>query len=153
MKKYLVKIKDQVVEFKEFRITHNMQYQYSRNALPILSLVMPKEMKRTISISTIIEPNVEEKEPIRPTNMAQVREESWAFPFCSYWKAGMLPMIAHKLEVKSKNYIIIQDQLCRKQVGGLWFQCIMEEEVRAIISEVHEKESGTHFKEEVYAKK
>lgn len=144
MKKYLAAIKEWAGKFLTFKTNQIMRTRNTHaNALAIQSLMVPDRLKRVVLVSAISISSVGTIDPKAQIDIAQVEEESCIHPFINYLENGVSPTErreSHKLEIKSKDYTILQDQLYRRNANGPWLKCLMENEVKVIVNEVHEGE-------------
>jgi ribonuclease HI len=87
-------------------------------------------------------------EPPAPTTQIMVINRSWTQDFIDYIKENKLPdnrEEATRIIRRSKNYVIIGDNLYRRAVSsGVLLKCITREEGKEILEEIHPGCCGNH---------
>jgi ribonuclease HI len=72
---------------------------------------------------------------------------SWAEPFSNYLITGDLPKDeaeARRLQCRAQAYTIINSELYKRSVSGIFQKCIKPEEVLELLREIHQGECGHH---------
>jgi hypothetical protein len=72
---------------------------------------------------------------------------SWAKPFSNYLITGELPkdeVEAKRLLRRAQAYTIINSELCKRSVSGIFQKCIKPEEGLDLLKEIHQGECGHH---------
>ena len=74
--------------------------------------------------------------------MHEVNSKSnWTMPLISYLKNGMLPDgkdAARKLKVQASQFILIKDVLYKRGLSRPYLRCLVPEEAKYVMREVHE---------------
>jgi hypothetical protein len=72
---------------------------------------------------------------------------SWAEPFSNYLLSGDLPpneAKARRLQRHAQAYTIINSELYKRSVSGIYQKCVEPEEGRELLREIHQGECGHH---------
>ena len=81
-------------------------------------------------------------------NMHEVNSKSnWTTPLISYLKNGMLPDrkdAAKKLKVQVSRFILIKDVLYKRGFSRPYLRCLVPEEAKYVMREVHEEICRNH---------
>jgi hypothetical protein len=82
------------------------------------------------------------------TSVFHIREiPSWAEPFSNYLITGDLPkdeVEARRLQRRAQAYTIINSELYKRSVSGIFQKCIEPEEGLELLREIHQGECGHH---------
>ena len=86
---------------------------------------------------------------ITPSQISQVEEvlPSWMDPIIHYISMGELPSEkdrAHKVQVQSARFSLIDGQLFKRSLGGPYLKCLMPEQGHYVLAELHEGIYGNH---------
>ena len=81
-------------------------------------------------------------------NVQEVNSESnWTMPLTSYLKNGMLPNgkdATRKLKVRASRFVLIKDVLYKRGFSHVYLRCLVPEEVKYLMREVHERIYRNH---------
>jgi hypothetical protein len=72
---------------------------------------------------------------------------SWAEPFSNYLITGDLPKDeaeARRLQCRAQAYTIINNELYKRSVSGIFQKCIEPQEGLELLKEIHQGECGHH---------
>jgi hypothetical protein len=72
---------------------------------------------------------------------------SWAEPFSNYLITGDLPedkAEARRLQCHAQEYTIINSELYKRSVSGIFQKCVEPKEVQELLKEIHQGECGHH---------
>jgi hypothetical protein len=82
------------------------------------------------------------------SSVFHIREiPSWAEPFSNYLITGDLPqdeVEARRLQRRAGAYTIINSELYKRSVSGIFQKCIEPEEGIELLREIHQGECGHH---------
>ena len=86
---------------------------------------------------------------IAPSQVSQVEKifPSWMDPIIHYISIGELPSEkdqAHKVQVQSARFSLIDGQLFKRSLGGPYFKCLTPEQGHYVLAELHEGICGNH---------
>ena len=84
------------------------------------------------------------------TQISQIKEAppSWMDPIRLYIATGELPddrVRAHKIQIQSARFSIIDGQLYKRSLGGLYLKCLTPEQGQYVLAELHEGICGNHL--------
>ena len=87
---------------------------------------------------------------IAPSQVSQVDEilPSWMDPIIHYISIGELPSEkdkAHKVQVQSARFSLIDRQLFKRSLGCPYLKCLMPEQGHYVLAELHEGICGNHL--------
>jgi hypothetical protein len=96
-------------------------------------------------VGTLLDPGA--ADPL-VTSVFNIREiPSWAEPFSNYLITGDLPkdkVEARRLQCRAQAYTIINSELYKRSVLGIFQKCIELEEGLELLKEIHQGECGHH---------
>jgi hypothetical protein len=82
------------------------------------------------------------------TSVFHIREiPSWAEPFSNYLLTGDLPpneIEARRLQCCVQVYTIINSELYKRSMSGIFQKCVKPEEGQELLKEIHQGECGHH---------
>ena len=86
---------------------------------------------------------------ISPSQVIQIEEvlHSWMDLIIRYIDTGELPSErdkAHKVQVQSARFSLIDGQLFKRSLGGLYLKCLTPEQGQYVLAELHERICGNH---------
>ena len=86
---------------------------------------------------------------ILKTQVSQVKEapSSWMDPILLYIATGELPNDrnrAHKIQVQSARFSLIDGQLYKRSLGGPYLKCLTPKQSQYVLAELHEGIGGNH---------
>jgi hypothetical protein len=91
------------------------------------------------------------------TSVFHIREiPSWAEPFSNYLITGDLPqdeVEARRLQRRAQAYTIINSELYKRSVSGIFQKCIEPEEGIELLREIHQGECGHHASSRAFVAK
>ena len=80
-------------------------------------------------------------------NQVDENPPSWMDPISLYLSTGQLPSErdkAHKLQVQSARFSLVDGQLFKRSVGGPYLKCLTPEQSQYVLAELHEGICGNH---------
>jgi hypothetical protein len=99
-----------------------------------------------VFVEELLSPSIKQpgeitSEPAAPTTQIMVSTRSWTQDFIDYIRENKLPSNkegATKIIIRSKNYVLVGDNLYRRAMSsGVLLKCISREEGKEIINEIH----------------
>ena len=80
-------------------------------------------------------------------NQVDENPSSWMDPISLYLSTGQLPSErdkAHKLQVQSGRFSLVDGQLFKRSIGGPYLKCLTPEQSQYVLAELHEGICGNH---------
>ena len=71
----------------------------------------------------------------------------WTEPYLAYLLRGELPeqeVISRQIVRRAKAYVVIDGELYKRSVSGVFQRCVSGKEGRQILKEIHEGDCGHH---------
>ena len=144
MTKYASLAKKKLKTLTAWKLEHIPRDRNERvDALAAVSASLP--VKETIYLPIYYKPD----SSILHDRVSQIREAppSWMDPIILYITAGELPDYknrAHKIQIQSARFSIIDGQLYKRSIGGPYFKCLTPEQSQYVLAELHEGICGNH---------
>ena len=108
-----------------------------------LSSTRDSKLLDAVSVEFLVKPSIKPKSEI----IELMREPSWMDLIIAYLKNGELPeekTEAHILQLKAAHYVLYDDKLYRKGYSMPLLECVLMEEAKNIMWEIHEGTCGNH---------
>ena len=144
MAKYVSQAKQRLGSFAIWKLEHVPQDCNDKaNALAKVASSLP--IAKTIFLPI----NYQSFSSISPSQVSQVEEvlPSWMDPIIHYISMGELPSEknkAHKVQVQSARFSLIDGQLFKRSLGGPYLKCLTLEQGHYVLAELHEGICGNY---------
>ncbi|XP_027174611.1 uncharacterized protein LOC113774254 [Coffea eugenioides] len=152
MQRYLSKVHQLTAYFESFEIQRIPRSQNRRaDALSRLASTSFSELNKTVLVEVLSEPGYVE-EVACPVHS----EDIWMSPFILFLGQGILPgdlAEARRIQRKAARYALRDGELYKRSYLGPWLRCVVPEEGRQILREIHECICGAHIGHRMLAKK
>ena len=145
MAKYVSRVKQCLDSFSVWKLEHvPRDCNDKANALAIVAASLP--ITETIFLPIGYQPF----SLIAPSQVSQVNEilPSWMDPIIHYISTGELPSEkdkAHKVQVQSGRFSLIDGKLFRRSLGSPYLKCLMPEQGHYVLVELYEGICGNHL--------
>nr|KYP60049.1 hypothetical protein KK1_015497 [Cajanus cajan] len=134
----------QVSSFDEFTIKHVPREQNARaDLLSKLASTKRPGQHRTIIQETLHSPSLDDK----VVNVSDNEDLGWMTDIWSYLKEGTLPEDkneARKIRMRSAKFIIIGDELFKRDISTPLLKCLTAPQAAYVIDEIHRGICGLH---------
>ena len=143
MRRYLDEVKGQIgsLQIKIIQILGEENECADRlvKAASVERMLLPNQVLSFVQTLPLIDSGM---------NVQEVNSESnWTMPLTSYLKNGMLPNgkdATRKLKVRASRFILIKAVLYKRGFSHVYLRCLVPEEVKYLMREVHERICGNH---------
>ena len=137
MRRYLDEVKGRIsslqIKFIQIPREENQCADRLAKAASAERMLVPNQVLSFVQTSPLIDSGM---------NMHEVNSKSnWTMPLISYLKNGMLPDgkdAARKLKVQASQFILIKDVLYKRGFSRPYLRCLVPEEAKYVMREVHE---------------
>ena len=143
--KYVSQVKQRLSGFLVWKLEHVPKdsdekadaLAFVASSLPITEIIfMPIYYQ---PVSSIVSPQVNQVDKVLP---------SWMDPIILYLSIGQLHSErnkAHKLQIQSARFSLVDGQLLKRSLGGLYLKCVTPEQSQYVLAELHEGICGNHL--------
>ena len=145
MTKYASLAKQKLSTLSTWRLEHVPRDHNERvDALVAIAASLP--LREAIYLPIYYKPD----SSILHTQVSQIQgaSPSWMDPIRLYIVKGELPddrSIAHKIQIRSVRFSIIDEQLYKRSLGGPYLKCLTPEQGQYVLAELHEGICGNHL--------
>jgi hypothetical protein len=87
--------------------------------------------------------------PLAPQSTTHSGPDTWIFEIRDYLKENFFPedhVSTERIVRLAKRYTMVEGGLYRRGANDILMQCITQEEGRALLTEIHGGECGSHFR-------
>ena len=144
MAKYVSLVKQRLDGFSAWKLEHiTRDCNEKADALAVVAASLP-------IIETVFLPIYYQSDSsIVTTRVSQVDEvsPSWLDPIVQYINTGKLPEDinkAHKVQIQSARFSLVNEQLFKWSLDGLYLKCLTTEQGHYVLVELHERICGNH---------
>ena len=144
MAKYFSRVKHRLNSFPAWKLEH-IPRGSNEKADALASMAASLPITETILLpiyyhpaSSVVSPQINQVDKDLP---------SWMNPIILYLSTGQLPNErdkAHKLQVQSARFSLVNGQLFKRSLGGPYLKCLMPEHSQYVLAELHEGICGNH---------
>ena len=144
MTKYVSRVKQHLGSFSVWKLEHvPRDYNDKADALAAVAASLP------ITETIFLPIYYQSFSSIAPSQVSQVDEilPSWMDPIIHYISTGELPSEkdkAHKVQVQSARFSLIDGQLFKRSMGSPYLKCLTPEQRHYVLAELHEGICGNH---------
>ena len=145
MAKYVSQLKHRLGSFWIWKLEH-VPWDCNDKAYALAAVAASLPIAKTIFLPIYYQPFPS----ISPSQVSQVEEvlPSWMDPIIRYIDTGKLPSEkdkAHKVQVQSAGFSLINGQLFKRSLGGPYLKCLTPEQSHFVLAELHEGICGNHL--------
>ena len=145
MAKYVSRVKQRLGNFSVWKLEH-VPRDCNDEADALVSVAASLPIVETIFLPIYYQPS----SSIAPSQVSQVEKilPSWMDPIIHCISTGELPSEkdqAHKVQVQSARFSLIDGQLFKRSLGGPYLKCLTPEQGHYVLAELHEGICGNHL--------
>ena len=144
MVKYVSRVKQCLISFPVWKLEHIPKDRNKRaDSLPSVAASLP--LIETIFLPIYYQPASSIGSP--QINQVDENPPSWMDHISLYLSTSQLPSErdkAHKLQVQSARFSLVDEQLFKRSIGGPYLKCLTPEHSQYVLAELHEGICGNH---------
>ena len=144
MAKYVPRVKQRLNSFSVWKLEH-VPRDSNEKADTLAAVAASLPITETIFLPIYYQPFAS----IAPSQVSQVDETipSWMDPIILYISTRELHNEkdkAHRVQIKSPRFSLVDGQLFKRSLGGPYLKCLMPEQGQYVLAELHEGMCGNH---------
>ena len=142
--KCVSRVKQRLNSFLVWKLEH-VPRESNEKADALASVAASLPITETIFLPIYYQPVSSIASP--QVNQVDKDPPSWIDPITLYLSTGQLPTErdkAHKLQIQATIFSLIDGQLFKQSLGGLYLKCVTPEQSQYVLAELHKGICGNH---------